>query len=142
MDCGNCRKSARCNFIGADWFSPCFSGFCTPFVIFYLVNCEDIRDGKWPAQPNGSHYTDPAIRSKATKLPSRAAEETAAEMDSRLTACGFAGLALEAYYRDMLTIRQLASYHHCTDDEMHQLIHKALAYCTGKKHRKTLFKDF
>ena len=142
MDCNNCRISRRCNFIGADWFSPGFSAFCQPFVLFYLVNCEDIRLGKWPTQPTGSSYTDPAIRSNQVKIPSKAAEDTAAEMDVRLTACGFAGLALEFYHRELLTIHQLAAYHHCTDKDMERLIHKALAYCCGKKRRLTLFKDF
>ena len=116
--------------------------YCRPQVEFYLDYVLDFREGHWPKSPDGSNYTDPAIRSKFIQIPSKAAEDFAAEMDIRLSACGFAGLAMEAYHRELLTIRQLAAYHHCNDAEIERLIWKALNYCSGFRRRKTSFTDF
>lgn len=85
----------RENFV---WFSPSQMRYCRPQVLWYLVNCDVIRDGKWTPEPTGSNYTgtDPSIRNKAVKVPSRSAEMLASEMDWRLDCCATDGKLLEA----------------------------------------------
>ncbi|MCJ7791876.1 MAG: hypothetical protein MUP49_05670, partial [Dehalococcoidia bacterium] len=79
----------------ADWYSPSWIRYCRMQVLWYLVNCESIREGKWPPEPEGSSYTDPAIRGQSIRVPSRNAEQLAAEIDTRLRRCGIEGKLLE-----------------------------------------------
>jgi hypothetical protein len=140
MDCGTCKR--KCSTPGADWWTSYQLRYCQPQIRWYFANIDDIRGGKWPPSPFGSNYTDASIRSGQVKIPSKAAEDFAAEVDARLIACGFAGLCLEVTITETLTIHKLAEYHHCDDEEIYRLIRKAWAYITGWNRKKTLFKDF
>ena len=91
MDCGTCKTYTeslkRGRFLScheSGFFAPSESRFCRPQIMIYIEHAETFRSGSWIPEPNGSSYTDPSIRSKAVKIPSKAAEELAAEMDSRL----------------------------------------------------------
>lgn len=85
MDCNKCAKlKKQCSHPSGNWFSYGDIRFCLPQVLWYLANSEGIGNGEWPKDPEGSSYTDPAIRSKAVRIPSKAAEELYAEMECRL----------------------------------------------------------
>jgi len=127
-DCGGCKKKVTCNFIDADWFSPGSIVYCRPQVLWYLVNADIIRDGKWPIQPTGSSYTDPAIRSKAVKIPAHPAEQLAAEIDARLKKCGIEGKLLE------LEVQM--------ERELSPTSWKVLNYICGWRRRKESYRQF
>ena len=82
MNCGDCKRP--CNYPNADWFPPNAIKFCRLQVLFYLKDCDSIRQGEWPKEPNGSSYTDPAIRSNFVKIPALQAQLLASEVDARL----------------------------------------------------------
>jgi hypothetical protein len=92
-DCANCRRG--CDYSGAGWFPPRAIVYCRPQVLWYLFNCESIREGKWMPEPDGSSYTDPALRSQSVRIPALNAEQLAAEIDARLRKCGIEGKLLE-----------------------------------------------
>ena len=127
-DCVGCRKKADCNVVDADWFPPGSIVYCRPQVLWYLLNADVIRDGKWPPQVTGSTYTDPAIRSKAVKIPKQSAEQLAAEIDARLHSCGIEGKLLE------LEVQM--------ERELSPTSWKALNYCSGWKRRKESYRQF
>ena len=95
MDCGKCKKAEFCNFVNQEWFSPGSIVYCRPQCLFYLKFCDSIRQGEWPQEPEGSNYTDSAIRSGFVKIPAHHAEMFAAEMDSRIKMAGIEGKLLE-----------------------------------------------
>ena len=127
-DCSGCRRKTGCNFIDADWYTPGSIVYCRPQVLWFLVNADVIRDGKWPPEPTGSNYTDPAIRTKAVKIPSRCAEQLAAEIDARIKRCRIEGKLLEA---EVQLERQLSS-----------TSWKALNYICGWRRRKESYRQF
>jgi len=92
-DCSNCKRD--CKYPDALWYPPRAIVYCRPQVLWYLANCESIREGKWSPEPRGSGYTDPAIRSQSIRIPARNAEMLAAEIDARLRRCGIEGKLLE-----------------------------------------------
>ena len=125
-DCTKCRR--ECKFPGATWFPPYAICFCRPQILFYLFNCEQIRDGKWPDEPHGTSYTDPAIRQKSVRIPARQAEQIAAEIDARLKMCGMEGKLLEYEVR--------------LEMELSPTSWKALNYISGWRRRIESFRHF
>ena len=90
-DCGSCKKIDKCRYVNADWYPAAGIKFCRNQVLWYLQNCDTIRQGEWPQSLDGSSYTDPAIRSNAVRLPSHNCEVISAEIDTRIKACGIEG---------------------------------------------------
>ena len=127
-DCSGCKKKESCNYVDETWFPPGAICYCRPQVLFYLENCEDIRAGSWPKEPDGSTYTDPSIRSKAVKIPALHAEQFAAEMDARIKMCGIEGKLLEL---EVLTERELSD-----------TSWKALNFISGWRRRKLSYSQW
>jgi hypothetical protein len=126
LNCGDCKRP--CNYPNADWFPPNAIKFCRLQVLFYLKDCDSIRQGEWPKEPNGSSYTDPAIRSAFVKIPAHNAEMFAAEMDCRLKMCGIEGKLLE--------------YEVKLDYQLSPSSYKALNFISGWRRRTESWRSF
>lgn len=134
-DCTDCRtykKSLECDnplkCYNAEWFSPGMIRYCRPQVLWYLLNCDVIRDGEWVPEPLGSSYTDPAIRSKAVRIPAHHAEYLSAEIDSRLKRCGIEGKLLEYEVKLEYALSESSG--------------EALDYCSGFRRREESYRKF
>ena len=128
-DCGGCKKKELCPCIDAEWFSPGQIVYCRPQVLWFLLNADVIRDGEWPPEPTGSNYTDPAIRSKAVKIPKQSAEQLAAEIDARLNCVpGIQRKLLEVEVQEQLPLSSFSW--------------EALNYICGWRRRRESFRKF
>ncbi len=95
-DCASCRAYRRNLARGrhlacheADYYLPYQMRYCRPQVMWYLLNRDVIRsDGKWPPDPRGTGYIDPAIRSKTPRIPSEVVKLIIADIESRLGKTG------------------------------------------------------
>ena len=127
-DCGSCKKIDKCRYVNADWYPATGIKFCRNQVLWYLQNCDTIRQGEWPQSLDGSSYTDPAIRSNAVRLPSHNCEVISAEIDTRIKACGLEGKLLE--------------YEVKLGYQLSETSWKALNYCSGWRRKTSKYSQW
>ena len=128
-DCSRCKRN--CSYRDGTWYPPFAICYCRPQILWYLTNCEQIRDGKWPSEPRGSGYTDPSIRSKSIRIPARNAEQLAAEIDARLRKCGIEGKLLEL---EVITERELSPTSWKSLNYVSGWRRKLMSYANWKSH--------
>lgn len=94
-DCRKCQTYQDC--AGKDWFHYGEIRFCPYQVIFIIRGTEILRAGNWPANPDGSSYIDPNIKT-GYRSEAYYAKPTGilAEVEYRLKRTGTDGKLLRA----------------------------------------------
>ena len=133
----NCQK---CTFTGGkpppgcitpEWFSPADIRYCQLQIILGLRHLNILREGYWPAKPNGM---------KTLRDPQ--ADKFAAEIYRRLESCGRDGLLTEAYYMWGETEERLAKIAKTDEYEIRTRIKGVIHYISGRmkgKYRRGRF---
>jgi hypothetical protein len=139
IDCHNCREYKKRLKNGnlmycynEPFFLPSEEMYCRPQNIIYLRNAETFREGRWIPQPEGSSYVDPAIRSKQVKIPSKAAEDLAAEIDWRLNR--LPGIERKLLETEAIIFDDISEWSTYSKDAMN--------YICGWKRRDSTFSEF
>ena len=126
--CMECRKWDTCSHV-IDWYGYYEVRFCKRQIIWVLENKADLRIGKWPANPEGTSYIDPAVR---TQPRSNASFEIPvsilAEVERRLNKTG----------EDGEDLRQLISQ----GTELTNRATQALNYVSGWRDRRMTYAQY
>ena len=90
-DCDTCKRylesGGRLSCYKAEYYYPGCFFYCRP-QMRWALSCYPLLDDGWPPDPEGSSYTDPAIRSKQVKIPKKYGSDLRIEIDCRLRTCG------------------------------------------------------
>ena len=99
-----------------------------------------LREGRWPADPRRSGYTDSPAGQKRndTHAPFETAALITAELEVRIKACGVDGWLVKAVYgwgEDHQTLG-------ISDEELYRRVGTCLKYVSGWSRKKTAYREF
>jgi hypothetical protein len=103
-----------------------------------------LHEGHWPRNPLNPGYIDPPYRKKD---PGRHAsfegpEMVAAEIETRMEACGLDGCLVEAFYGWNKDPRSLTRYFHMDERELAKRAARCVRYMSGWNRKRTTYREF
>jgi len=118
-----------------DWYSPGAIRFTRRQMLWLIANLGTLEAGHYP--PEISNYFDQKLfqKTKGNKAPFIIPIEIAAEVNTRLEACGADGLSLLASQGWGMSDASIARYFHTTEKRARKRYKTALAYITGRCRR-------
>lgn len=124
------------------WKAPNKIRFRKDEVIWILENYLMMKEGEYPPDPNDTGY----IGEDKTGVPEHAHYEMAcmivAEVEARLTLCGYDGKLLYYHHAAGLDIVDLASLAKLDYDVVNRKVNCALYYITGWTRRQESYENF
>lgn len=131
-DCKGCKHKERCS--GGEWFSYGEIFYCRKQMIFLIEHLVELGEGNWPANPDGSSYIDPSLRSKSFRNEAYFCKPAGlvACIMGRLDKTGEDGITLmEDIHSGIREYRDLKS-----------VAKRALNYISGYRKRKEGYRSF
>jgi len=127
-----------------EWYLPRDIIFNLEQVKWLLSWLYVMVEGNWPADPQGSGYTDIASvqKSRSSHAPFEVACQIAAELEARLKMTGRDGEMLRAHYCDCWDYDRIASLSGIDINQVIRRKNSALWYCVGRKRKRITYKDF
>lgn len=126
------------------WYPHHEITFRPEHMIFLIKSLPILQEGTYPRNPIGTGYTDHRIAIKRGKGGSyfETPVSLAAEVETRLEACGQDGLLLEALYCWGKRPNYLMRIFHCDEYTLERRINSALWYISGWQRKEQPYREF
>jgi len=126
------------------WYPQNQITFRREHMIFLIKSLSILQEGHYPRNPIGTGYTDHRIVIKRGKGGSYFEHpvQLAAEVETRLEACGQDGLLLEALYCWGKRPEYLTRVFHCEEYTLAKRVNSALWYISGWERKEQSYRDF
>ena len=122
------------------WVNPARVRFNIEEIEWLLGCLYDLREGMYVPEPVGGYEM---VR---RKIQARAYFELpvilAAELDTRLEACGQDGMIVEEYYCKHTPLKNIALWIKLEMDDVDRRIQRALRYMASRERRERTYRDF
>ena len=128
----------------AFWWSPGQIRFSSEQCRWLINVLPLLHEGFWPPKPGGSSPAGPPQGKKrpGEHAPFETPEMAAAEIETRLEACGLDGLLAEAVFGWGKDFWSLMKYFGLDQKELRERVSRCLRYITGWKRKRTPYRNF